>query len=229
MPRAPFAAKPVSMFTGLIEHVGRVTAVIPRERGNRLSVDVGPLADGAALGDSIAINGACMTVTQLDGSIAAFDVSAESLRKTTFGSFRAGAAVNCERALAFGARLGGHLVSGHVDGVGRLLERVREGDSERFTFLLPDEVKVVEKGSLTIDGISLTTWDCRGARCSVAVIPHTLAHTTLGDMRPGHVVNLEQDLIGRWVERLLDERAVSGRILPAHTLDTSKPQEAPSP
>ena len=113
--------------------------------------------------------------------------------------------MNLERALLVGARLGGHLVSGHVDGVGRLVERRGEGDSERFTFVLPDDgsVKAVEKGSIAIDGISLTTWDCRGARCSVAVIPHTLGHTTLGQLRPGLPVNLEQDQVGRWVESLL--------------------------
>ena len=110
-----------------------------------------------------------------------------------------------ERALTFGQRLGGHLVSGHVDGVGRLLDRRRDGDSERFTFVLPDDksVRVVEKGSITIDGISLTTWDCTGARCSIAVIPHTLTQTTLGGLRPGVPVNMEMDLIGRWVETMM--------------------------
>jgi riboflavin synthase len=136
--------------------------------------------------------------------VARFDVSPESRRKTTIPGWQAGRAVNLERALKFGDRLGGHLVGGHVDGVGRLVERRREGDSERLTFVVPDDgsVKVVEKGSVSVDGVSLTTWDCRGARFSVAVIPHTLANTTLGGLRAGMTVNLEQDVIGRWVEKM---------------------------
>lgn len=196
------------MFTGLVEHVTTVVGITERDRARRLTIDLGPLADDAALGDSICVSGCCLTVAAREGSRAAFDVSAETLRKTTLGALVPGAAINLERALAFGDRLGGHLVSGHVDGVGRLLERHREGESERFVFLLPESVAVVEKGSLTIDGVSLTTWDCRGARCAVAVIPHTLAHTTLGAMRPGASVNLEQDIIGRWVEKMVGDRAV---------------------
>ncbi len=195
------------MFTGLVEQVTTILAVGERDRARRLTVDLGSLASDTAIGDSICVSGCCLTIATLDGSRAAFDVSAETLRKTTMGQLTTGTAVNLERALAFGDRLGGHLVSGHVDGVGRLLERHREGDSERFIFLLPETVAVVEKGSLTIDGISLTTWDCRGQRCTVAVIPHTLAHTTLGPMRPGSMVNLEQDIIGRWVEKMLGDRA----------------------
>jgi riboflavin synthase len=191
------------MFTGIIEHVADIAAVSPGAAGSRLDLDLGPLAEGTRLGDSICVSGACLTVAALAGTRASFDVSAESLRKTTIGAWKAGTAVNLERALRLGDRLGGHLVSGHVDGVGRLLERRREGTSERFTLLLPEAVKAVEKGSLTVDGISLTTWDCRGRQVSIAVIPHTLAVTTLGAMRPGALVNLEQDVIGRWVESLL--------------------------
>ncbi len=193
------------MFTGIIEHVGSISAIAHGERESTLTVDLGPLAVGTKLGDSIATNGICLTVARIYGSRVEFLASAETRRKTTLASWRSGSAVNLERALAFGDRLGGHLVSGHIDGVGRLLERRPEGDSERFTFICPDgeAVKTVEKGSITVDGISLTSWDCRGARFSVAVVPHTLAHTTLGELRPGSPVNLEQDVIGRWVERLL--------------------------
>ncbi len=193
------------MFTGIIEHVGTVVAVRPGNDACVLEVDLGPLAEGTKLGDSIATGGACLTVRTLAGSVASFDVSNETRRKTTIAGWSAGRRVNLERALKFGDRLGGHLVSGHIDGVGRLAERRREGDSERFTIILPDDgsVKVVEKGSIAIDGISLTTWDCRGARASIAVIPHTLASTTLIDLRPGQPVNLEQDLIGRWVETMM--------------------------
>lgn len=195
------------MFTGIVERVATVAAVIPTAKGSRIDVDLGPLATDAKLGDSICVSGACLTIATLAGGVAAFDVSAETLRKTTVGAWRAGTAVNLERALRLGDRLGGHMVSGHVDGVGRLLERRREGESERFTFLLADAVKAVEKGSLTIDGVSLTTWDCHGRQVSIAVIPHTLTVTTLGAMRPGAQVNMEQDVIGRWVESLLESRA----------------------
>ena len=196
------------MFTGIIEQVAPLVAVRSAERGVRLELDLGPLAVDAGLGDSISISGVCLTIAALAGERATFDVSAETLRKTTLGGWRAGQAVNLERALAFGDRLGGHLVSGHVDGVGRLVERRREGDSERFTVVLPEDgsVQAVEKGSLAIDGISLTTWDCRGQRVSIAVIPHTLAHTTLGGLRAGATVNLETDLIGRWVAKMVAPR-----------------------
>ena len=194
-----------AMFTGIIEHVAPLAAVRSVERGVRIEIDLGPLAVDAGLGDSISVSGVCLTIATLAGERATFDVSAETLRKTTLGGWRAGHPVNLERALAFGDRLGGHLVSGHIDGVGRLIERRREGDSERFTVLLPDDgsVQAVEKGSLAIDGISLTTWDCRGQRVSIAVIPHTLVHTTLGGLRAGALLNLETDLIGRWVAKMV--------------------------
>ena len=191
------------MFTGIIEHIGTIHEIRHDERESRLLTDLGPLIEGTRLGDSIAHNGICLTVIKLEGSRAWFDAGAETRRKTTLGSWRSGHRVNLERALAVGQRLGGHLVAGHIDGVGRLLERKAEGGSERLTFLAPETVITVEKGSVTIDGISLTTWDCRGSRFSVSVIPHTLNHTTLGDLRPGTPVNLEQDIIGRWVEAML--------------------------
>ena len=187
------------MFTGIIERTAPLTEITHAERDSRLVVDLGPLVEGTRLGDSIAINGICLTVVGFDGGRAWFDAGAETRRKTTMASWRTGQTVNLERALAVGQRLGGHLVAGHVDGVGRLLERRAEGGSERFTFVAPEDVITVEKGSITVDGVSLTTWDCRGSRFSISVVPHTLAHTTLGDLRPGTPVNLEQDLIGRWV------------------------------
>ncbi len=191
------------MFTGIIEHIGSLQEIRHDERESLLVTDLGPLVEGTRLGDSIAHNGICLTVIKLEGHRAWFDAGAETRRKTTLGSWRSGQRVNLERALAVGQRLGGHLVAGHVDGVGRLLERRPEGASERLTFLAPESVITVEKGSVTIDGISLTTWDCRGSRFSVSVVPHTLGHTTLGDLRPGTPVNLEQDIIGRWVEAMI--------------------------
>jgi riboflavin synthase len=190
------------MFTGIIERVAAIGSVTRTGTGVRLAIDLGHLAEGSVLGDSIAVSGCCLTIAAFDGSIAHFDCSTETLRKTTAGSWRPGSPVNLERALAVGDRLGGHFVSGHIDGVGRIAERRPTGDGgERFVFTLPDDgsVKVVEKGSLAVDGISLTSWDCRGRTCAVAVVPHTLAETTLADRRPGDAVNLEQDLIGRWV------------------------------
>ena len=193
------------MFTGIIEHVGHLVTADHGHGGSRLCIALGPLAEGTRLGDSICVSGACLTVDRLDGDVAAFDCSPETRRKTTIAGWRAGRLLNLERALRVGDRLGGHLVGGHVDGVGRVVERRREGDGERLTIVLPDggAVRVVEKGSLAIDGVSLTTWDCRGARCSIAVIPHTLSRTTLADLRPGDPVNLETDPIGRWVEALI--------------------------
>ena len=191
------------MFTGLIEHVGTVVAAEHGASDTRLSVDLGPVAEGVRLGDSIAVAGVCLTVAALAGTRAEFAVGAETRRKTLIGGWHAGRAVNLERALRLGDRLGGHLVAGHVDGTGRVDERRREGDGERLTIILPETVAAVEKGSLCVDGVSLTTWDCHGQRCRIAVIPHTLAHTTLGSLRAGDAVHLEQDLIGRWVERLL--------------------------
>lgn len=188
------------MFTGIVERVATIALVESRPQGARLAIDLGPLAEDAALGDSICVSGACLTISALDGSRAGFDVSGESLRKTTIGTWRPGTAVNLERALAVGDRLGGHFVAGHVDGVGRIQERRPAGDGETLVVLLPADgsVLVVEKGSISVDGVSLTTWGCRGRRCAIAVVPHTLARTTLGGLRPGAAVNLEQDLLGRW-------------------------------
>ena len=194
------------MFTGIIQHVGQVVAAEHSPAGSRLVIATGPLAVSLALGDSLACDGVCLTVAEISSGSATFSVSPETVRKTTLGSWSVGRRINIEPALRLGDRLGGHLVSGHVDGIGEVLARVVEGDSERFTIRLPATVKVVEKGSLAVDGISLTTWNCRADAASIAVIPHTLAHTTLGDRQPGDAVNLEQDQIGRWVERLLGSR-----------------------
>ncbi|TVR12401.1 MAG: riboflavin synthase [Planctomycetota bacterium] len=193
------------MFTGIIEHVSTLSAVSAQGADRMLQIDLGPLLEGTRLGDSIAVNGICLTVAKLEGRNAFFQAGAETLRKSTAGQWRTGSRVNLERALALGDRLGGHMVSGHVDGIGRIHARRPEGKSERFEILLPEDgsVRVVEKGSITVDGISLTTWECSGRRCAISVIQHTLAHTTLGQARPGTAVNLEQDLIGRWVAAMV--------------------------
>ncbi len=196
------------MFTGIVEHVGRLEQLRAIDGGVSLRIDLGPLCADLALGDSVAVDGICLTATAIEPPLAHFDASTESLRRTTLGEWRPGRALNLERAMAVGARFGGHIVGGHVDGVGKLERRLRSGNSEEFHFLLPADgsVTVVEKGSIAIDGVSLTTWDCRGLRFKVAVIPHSLARTTLAAARPGTRVNLEQDVVGRWVERLLAGR-----------------------
>lgn len=191
------------MFTGIIEHVGHLVRLERVPQGARLSVDVGPLFDGLRLGDSVAVDGMCLTATKLSDGLFHADVSSETLEKTTVSGWQTGRRLNLERALKVGDRLGGHLVSGHIDGVGRLLQKTPVGSGWEFTFLRPKTVRVVAKGSIAIDGVSLTVAKCRGQRLSVAVIPHTLAGTTLAEKRPGDPVNLEEDPIGKWVAALM--------------------------
>ncbi len=200
-----FATSLMNMFTGIIEFVGTLTHIERTGAGAELAVDIGPLSEDCHIGDSICSNGICLTVTTLTGNIATYAASPETLVRTCMGGWRVSTDINCERALAVGSRLGGHIVSGHVDGIGRLQRRQPQNQHEVFTFQLPSDksVKVVEKGSVAIDGISLTTFDCRGNCFSIAVIPHTLGETTLGRLQAGQPVNMEQDPIGRWVESLL--------------------------
>lgn len=192
------------MFSGIVEALGTVGAVRPSAGGVRLSLHA-PFAGALAQGESICVSGVCLTVTAIeDGSFAA-DVSAESLRRSTLGNLRAGAYVNLERSLKVGDRLSGHFVFGHVDGVGRLISLHPEGDSSLYRFEAPPEVVryLVEKGSVAVDGVSLTAFDCRDGRFTVAVIPHTARVTTLGRLKPGAEVNLESDMLAKYVEKLI--------------------------
>ncbi len=193
------------MFTGIIEHIGTITQVKTVPGGRRLGVDLGPVAEGVRIGDSIAVQGACLTVTRLRANLAEFDLSSETCERTTLGAAVVGSRVNHERALRMGDRLGGHLVSGHVDGIGTVQAKRARGAGCELVIRLPPgrQVAVIEKGSLCLDGISLTTFACSATRATIALIPHTLASTTLGQVRVGARCNLEQDLIGRWVERML--------------------------
>jgi riboflavin synthase len=199
------------MFTGIIQAVGRVAALQPRGGDLRLRVVAGDLDLAAvALGDSIATNGVCLTVTELgrDGYWA--DVSRESVACSTLGSLRVGDAVNLELALTPTTRLGGHLVSGHVDGVGEIVAREADARSVRLRVRAPDDLAryIATKGSICVDGISLTVNVVDGAEFALNIVPHTLAGTTLADVRPGRQVNLEVDLVARHLERLLlGERA----------------------
>ena len=193
------------MFTGIIEALGSIAEMSPADENMRLRVAAGgmPLAD-VKIGDSIAVNGVCLTVTELDAESFAVIVSPETLHCTTLASLTDGAKVNLEKALALGDRLGGHLVSGHVDGVGRVIDCRDEGKSMRFAFTvpLPLERYIARKGSVCIDGVSLTVNAVEGEAFSVQIIPHTRDHTLFGGYRVGDRVNIEVDLIARYLERL---------------------------
>jgi riboflavin synthase len=196
------------MFTGIVEAVGRIRAIEPRGGDVRLSVDAGALdLSGAAIGDSIAVNGCCLTAVALDGTGFAADVSRESLGLTTLGALERGSAVNIERALTLAKPLGGHLVTGHVDGVGQVESRQDDGRSVRFRIRVPDALAryVARKGSICVDGVSLTVNEVDGAAFGVNIVPHTLASTGFGGYRPGSRVNLEVDIVARYLERLIGE------------------------
>ncbi|HEX9897648.1 MAG TPA: riboflavin synthase [Candidatus Methylomirabilis sp.] len=197
------------MFTGIIEAIGTVQEFSRQGEGARVHIGAGPLAEGLRLGESIAVEGACLTVTALRRDGFAADLSVETLKRTTLGRLRAGARVNLERPLRLGDRLGGHLVTGHVDGVGQLAERVPQGDGEFIRIRFPRELGslLVMKGSIAVDGISLTVAELSRDVFGVAIIPHTLEHTTLRNKRVGDPVNLEADLLGKHVARLLALRA----------------------
>jgi riboflavin synthase len=189
-----------------VQAVGTVVALTPRGGDVELVVDTGALGLGdAALGDSIAVGGACLTATRFEGTRFAADVSNETLAKTTLGRLREGSRVNLEKALRAGQALGGHYVTGHVDGVGRVIAAHDDGRSWRVTFEVPAELAryVAPKGSVTIEGVSLTVNEVDGARFGVNLIPHTREVTTLGLLQPGDPVNVEIDIIARYVERLI--------------------------
>jgi len=193
------------MFTGLIEGTGILL------RLDRHGVDAGMVIKprysmgGLSLGESIAVDGACLTVVAFQGDTFTADVSVETLSRTTLGSKQPGRRLNLERALRMGDRLGGHIVSGHVDGIGILRDRVREGRSWRLFFELPDALSryVIAKGSIAVNGISLTVNGCSRGRFDVNIVPHTAAETTIDDLQKGDEVNIETDLIGKYVERML--------------------------
>ena len=192
------------MFTGIVTDLGRVRAVIPGgDTGYEIEThyDTGEIAIGA----SIACSGVCLTVVEKDRGWFRVQASAETRSRSTVGSWRAGSAVNLERALKLGDELGGHLVAGHVDGMGRLVERRAEGDSLRLVVEAPAALApgIAPKGSIAVDGVSLTVNEVTGARFGVNIIPHTQAATSLGALAAGDAVNLELDLVARYVARLL--------------------------
>lgn len=197
------------MFTGIVQTVGRIAAAERRGGDLWLEVDTGALDLGEArVGDSIAVNGACLTAVTLTGRGVTADVSRETLAMTTLGELAAGAAVNLEPALAAGQPLGGHLVSGHVDGVAEVVAVSEDARSRRLVFELPEALAryVAPKGSVCIDGVSLTVNEVDGRRFGVNIVPHTLSATVIGGYRVGTRVNVEVDLVARYLERLLAAR-----------------------
>jgi riboflavin synthase len=193
------------MFTGLIETLGTVQRVEMEGAGCRLVVTALDLAADMSIGDSLAVNGACLTVVERNGDNLHFQAGPETLLRTNLGELKSGDAANLERPLAVTDRLGGHFVQGHVDGLGRIVERIRQGDWELIWFSCSSELtaQMVSKGSVAVDGISLTIVDVVADRFSVALIPHTLTHTTLGHKGPGASVNIETDLLAKYVHKYL--------------------------
>jgi riboflavin synthase len=198
------------MFTGLVSAVSRVASLRTGPAGAILAVERPPDFGDVAVGESIAVSGVCLTVVPpaAPGQPLCFDVSPETLSRSALGSLSPGAGVNLERALRASDRLGGHVVAGHVDGTAQVLAVAKAGDSWMFTFSLPGTLAryAVEKGSISVDGISLTIAALREGSFDVAVIPHTFASTTLGERKPGDLVNIEADVLGKYVERLLAAR-----------------------
>lgn len=201
------------MFTGIVETTGSIGALEAHGADRRLRVDAAMGPDAAlAVGDSVSVNGVCLTATHIAPAGFHADVSAQTLACTTLGELQVGDHVNLERALTPATALGGHLVSGHVDATGCVLERSDDARSVRFTFGLPAELQryVAVKGSICVDGVSLTVNEIGEKRFGVNIVPHTLDVTTLGEFVPGRRVNLEVDLIARYLERLLEARGVDG-------------------
>jgi riboflavin synthase len=195
------------MFTGIIEAVGNVIAASPRAGGMTLTVRLGVVAGGTKPGDSIAVNGTCLTVTSLSGEIAHFDVSPESLNRTTLKAIRAGSRVNLERAMQADGRFGGHIVQGHIDGVGKIVSIQKQGDFATFTISPPTELmdEIIVKGSIALDGVSLTVASVSDSTFSLAMIPETLSRTCWGQAKVGDAVNIETDVLIKAVRKQLEK------------------------
>ena len=194
------------MFTGIITDVGRVRS-LEQQGDMRIEIETGFDTDDVAIGASIACSGPCLTVVEKGPGWFAVEASAETLARTTLGLWQTGTRVNLERALRLGDELGGHIVSGHVDGVARILDTRVEGDSVRFEFEVPEELKsyIARKGSVALDGVSLTVNDVQGGKFGVNIISHTRDHTSFNERGPGDPVNLEVDMLARYVSRLMEK------------------------
>lgn len=197
------------MFTGIVQAMGTVADLIPKKDGSRMQIHCpGLQPDQWNEGDSVAVAGCCVTALALTNEMFSASLSAETLGRTSLGNLQTGDPVNLEPALALGERLGGHLVTGHIDGLAELVEAESAGECRVLRFRVPDTLRryVAEKGSVTLDGVSLTINTVAGAEFEVNVIPHTLEVSTLGRLDVGDAVNLEVDLVARYLDRLLDER-----------------------
>lgn len=207
------------MFTGIIEEIGVVLALKRSGSSGALQIRAKKVLEGTQIGDSIAVNGVCLTVTKRDNASFTADVMPETLARSSLGQAKPGGSVNLERAMAADGRFGGHIVSGHIDGVGTIEKITNDGNAVRYQILAPSHVMrgIVEKGSVAIDGISLTVTMAQKERFEVSVIPHTLGETTLARKKQGEKVNLENDIIGKYVERLLtfDRQDTGGTGVPA--------------
>lgn len=201
------------MFTGIVEELGTVAAIDDLTDAIRLTISASEVLEGTGLGDSIAVNGCCLTVVSVDGGAWTADVMKESLDKTSMGTVRPGDPVNLERAVTAEKRLGGHIVQGHVDGVGEVLRREPSEHWEVVKISLPPGLAryLVDKGSITVDGVSLTVVEAGPTSFTISLIPETLARTTLGRRRPGDRVNLEVDILAKHVEKLLAAQLPSGQ------------------
>jgi riboflavin synthase len=194
------------MFTGIIEGLGSINGIRPSGTGKRLTIDADFLLDQTKIGDSIAVSGACLTAVTIDGRRFQADVSPETIEKTTFKQAKIGERVNLERALVLSDRIDGHLVSGHVDGTGLILKRKQDANAILVTIEIPLWMSkyIIAKGSVAVDGISLTVNACRPGEFDVSIIPHTANLTTVGIKQSGEAVNIETDMIGKYVERFLE-------------------------
>lgn len=207
------------MFTGLVETMGRIDSILDQPPGKRLSIESGVVAEDAKIGDSICINGCCLTVVEMDGSRLDFEAGEETLTRTNLGELVVHSEVNLERSLAVGQRLGGHYVSGHVDAVGTLAERRDDPPWSHLRFEIPQRLasQVAAKGSIAVDGISLTVVDAGEDWFTVALIPHTLDVTTLGKRTPGDRVNIETDILAKYVQRSLNLLPSDASLSPEST------------
>jgi riboflavin synthase len=193
------------MFTGIIEGLGEIRSITPTGQSYKILIDIGKLAFDVAIGDSIAVNGTCLTATEIHKSGVAFDVITETVTLTSFSMVKVGDKVNIEKSMPANGRFHGHVVAGHVDGTARLIKRVKSPGQTAMTFEIVKELtdQMIHKGSITIDGISLTLTEVTEKTFSVALIPHTLAITNLGVRKEGDLVNVEVDQMGKWVRKIL--------------------------
>lgn len=211
------------MFTGIIEEIGTVESIRRGSASAEISIRCRTVLEGTKVGDSIAVNGVCLTASSLGGEIFTADVMPETLKRSSLADLRAGSRVNLERAMAADGRFGGHIVSGHIDGTGKIRKKEQDENAVWVSICCPEKLLryIVEKGSVAIDGISLTVAEVREEGFCVSVIPHTLSQTVLQEKGPGDTVNLENDCIGKYVEKLL----TAGRPSPSHKMENRITEE----